>query len=99
MWGSAYLSFQKWIRSCVWEVETSENPLFCKMEGNLKFLRVKPRSEGVRKKDEKRKTEGGKKSQRSVSACGSMWSKMTQEEFLLMERQGNLEHKISNIQC
>lgn len=64
----------------------------------FEVLKGKPRSEGVRKKDERRKTEGGKESQRSVSAWGSIWSEVTWEEFLLMERQRNLEHKLSNIQ-
>lgn len=47
-------------------METRESPLFFRTEENLKFSRVKPRSEGVRKKDERRKTEGGKKSQREI---------------------------------
>lgn len=50
-----------------------------------------------------RKIKGGRQKEgrraRNVSAWGSMWSKVTWEEFLLMERQRNLEHKISNIQC
>lgn len=43
----------------------------------MKFSRVKSRSEGVREKDERRQEEERKKSQRFVSAWGSMWNKVT----------------------